>query len=79
MHRVLNTDGQFVIVPNGVLTSGDAAAAGLEWLYRITGQREGHHFDIVEYLDSYGFVARIVQESCPRSTATVIVAHKKSL
>ena len=79
VHRVLDVGGQFVVVVNGVLTGGGVAAAGLEWLYRITGQREGHRFDVIEYLADYGFAAQVVQESCPRSTATVIVAHKKSL
>lgn len=79
IYRVLQSGGQLVIVPNGVFAGGGATEAGLEWLYRITGQREEHPFDIVGYLDRYGFEARVMQESCPRSLATVVVASKKSL
>ena len=78
-YRVLQPGGQLVIVPNGVFAGGGAAEAGLEWLYRITGQREDHPFDIVSYLDSYEFEGQVTQESCPRSLATVVVARKKSL
>jgi ubiquinone/menaquinone biosynthesis C-methylase UbiE len=75
--RVLQADGNFVIVPNGVLTGNGRIEAGLEQLYRITGQREENDFDIAAYLQSYGFEAQIVQESCPHSIAQVIIARKK--
>jgi hypothetical protein len=75
----LQASGQFVIVPNGMFAGGGVAEAGLEWLYRITGQREAHPFDLVDYLDGYGFKVQVVQESCPRSVATVVIARKKSL
>jgi len=39
VHRVLQTGGRFVIVPNGVLSGGGALVGGIEWLYRVTGQR----------------------------------------
>jgi ubiquinone/menaquinone biosynthesis C-methylase UbiE len=76
-HRVLQAGGQFLIVPNGILSSRGMAEAGIEWLYRVTGQRAAGRFDVVEYFGRYGFSAEIVQEPCPRSTATVIVARKK--
>ena len=79
VHRVLQAGGQLIIVPNGVLASGDVAATLLEWLYRITGQREEHPFDLVGYLDRYGFEAQVRQEACPRSVATIVSARKKSL
>jgi ubiquinone/menaquinone biosynthesis C-methylase UbiE len=75
--RVLQSNGNFVIVPNGVLTGDGRAEAGLEWLYRVTGQRGGQEFDIETYLRSYGFEAESAQESCPRSIAQVIIARKK--
>lgn len=77
VYRVLQPGGQFIIVPNGILTGGSAAASGLEWLYRITGQREGGNFDISQFFQPYGFEARLIHEPCPRSVAQVILARKK--
>lgn len=77
VHRVLRLDGQFIIVPNGVLTGGGATRAGLEWLYRITGQREGSSFDISGYFAAHGFDAKLINEPCNRSIAQVILARKK--
>jgi len=74
--RVLQADGNFVIVPNGVLTNRGALETGLEQLYRITGQREEAEFDIAAYLRPYGFEAEMAQERCPRSIAQVIIARK---
>lgn len=74
--RVLEPGGQFVIVPNGYLTAGGVTEAGIEWLYRITGQREGDRFDVAGFFGQYGFTVEIVQEACPRSVATVVKARK---
>lgn len=76
VYRVLAPGGQLLIVPNGVFTTGGAAEAGLEWLYRVTGQRERSAFDAAGFFGQYGFKVEIHQENCPRSTATVIVAVK---
>lgn len=78
IYRVLKPACRLVIVPNGVLTGGDAVVAGIEWLYRLTGQRGGALEDggIERYFAPYGFRAEVVQELCPRSVATVIVAIK---
>jgi ubiquinone/menaquinone biosynthesis C-methylase UbiE len=79
VYRVLQPQGHFVIVPNGVLVGSSAVAAGIEWLYRATGQRgEGTPSDdLTAFFDGYGFAADILEEPCPRSVATVIVARKK--
>lgn len=78
IHRVLKPERRFVIVPNGVLTGGDAVVAGIEWLYRLTGQRGGTLEDggIERYFAPFGFSTEVFQEPCPRSVATVIVATK---
>jgi ubiquinone/menaquinone biosynthesis C-methylase UbiE len=76
VERVLQPNGQFLIVPNGMFTAGGATEAGLEWLYRITGQREDVRLDIAGYFGQYGFTAELVQEACPRSVALVIKARK---
>jgi ubiquinone/menaquinone biosynthesis C-methylase UbiE len=75
--RVLQDDGRFVIVPNGVLTGAGAVETGIEWLYRITGQRDGAPGDTAAFFASYGFEAKSVEERCPRSVAQVIIAQKK--
>jgi ubiquinone/menaquinone biosynthesis C-methylase UbiE len=79
VHRVLVAGGQFLIVPNGSLTGGDALAGLIEWLYKITGQREGEGqaWDVAGFLGEYGFQARLVTEPCPRSEAQVMVARKR--
>ncbi len=78
VHRVLADEGRFVIVPNGVLTAQSAAVAGIEWLYRVTGQRGGEESTdaLADYFRPYGFTVEVRQEPCPRSLATVIIAQK---
>ncbi len=78
VQRVLQPGGQFLIVPNGMFTTGGVVAAGLEWLYRVTGQRDNSQFDVVEFFDQYGFRVEITRERCPRSMATIITASKKT-
>lgn len=75
--RVLQPGGQLLIVPNGVLTGGRPSDKAVEWLYRITGQRGGDELDLSGYFAGHGFEAKVVQEKCPRSVATVIVARKQ--
>jgi ubiquinone/menaquinone biosynthesis C-methylase UbiE len=77
VYRVLQPGRVFVIVPNGVLTGGGAAEAGLEWLYRVTGQRDGSSWDVEDFFSGFGFEAQMLEERCPRSVAQVIIARKK--
>jgi ubiquinone/menaquinone biosynthesis C-methylase UbiE len=78
INRVLTPGGRLVIVPNGVLTSGGVTEKGIEWLYRITGQHgEGGSTSLTDFFAPYGFEAMMVQETCPRSIAQVIIAQKR--
>ncbi len=77
VNRVLKPGGQFIIVPNGVLTNGGVSGAGIEWLYRVTGQRGESSMGLDDFFAPYGFDAEMVVESCPRSIAQVIIARKK--
>jgi ubiquinone/menaquinone biosynthesis C-methylase UbiE len=77
IYRVLNPDGLFIIVPGAVLTGGGVVAHGLEWLYRMTGQRRDAPFDMAGFFEGVGFTAQTVHESCHHSRVTLIVAHKK--
>ncbi len=86
VHRILEPGGRFVIVPNAGLTSKGLGAQGLEFLYRITGQREESPtgedtrpaVDVVRFFADIGFDAEIHHVPCPRSLVTVIVAEKGS-
>jgi ubiquinone/menaquinone biosynthesis C-methylase UbiE len=75
--RILQPQGQFIIVPNGVLTGGGVSGAGIEWLYRITGQRDESTSSFKDFFTPYGFDAERFAELCPRSIAHVIVAQKR--
>lgn len=80
--RVLDDSGVFVVVPGATFSGGGAAKALLEWLYRITGQRQPEAGLSEQYETSfarYGFKVEIREEPCPRSVALVIVARKDAL
>lgn len=82
IHRVLQPQGRLVIVTNGILTGGDALSSGIEWLYRITGQRGSRQPatpspDIRQFFTAAGFVVELRETACPRSIAHLLIAHKK--
>lgn len=79
LHRALMPDGRLVIVPNAVLSGSGAVEAGIEWLYRATGQRasaDAPPNGIHDFLRPYGFTAEVFDVACKNSVATVIVARK---
>lgn len=85
VYRVLKTGGRFVIVPNATFTSRGIITKALDFLYRITGQREDSpagaqppRFNFTNYFAQFGFSVRVYQEPCPHSLVTVIVAEKLS-
>ena len=61
----------------GEVDDPGAAVAGIEWLYRVTGQRGGEESTdaLADYFRPYGFAVEVRQEPCPRSLATVIIAQ----
>ncbi len=77
VHRILEPAGQFIIVLNGVLTGAGVPGTGIEWLYRVTGQRSDTTMNIGDFFASHGFDAEMIVEQCPRSIAQVIVARKR--
>jgi ubiquinone/menaquinone biosynthesis C-methylase UbiE len=79
VRRVLQPGAPLIIVPLASFSSGGVAAAGLEWAYRVTGQRTtpaAPETGIESYFAPHGFSVQTFQEPCPRSTALVIVARK---
>jgi ubiquinone/menaquinone biosynthesis C-methylase UbiE len=91
-YRVLQSNGRFVVVITGVFTTRGLVIRLLEWLYRITGQRdvdaaqrftEEQQTYLAERYERFltifhdaGFTTELVTETCPRSLAQVIVAEK---
>jgi ubiquinone/menaquinone biosynthesis C-methylase UbiE len=79
VNRVLQPGGKMIVVLNGVLTGGGIVKSFLEWLYRITGQRNETGFDVKSLFDGYGFDVSAHEVPLPRSIAQLIVATKAAL
>lgn len=80
VHRILQPNGRFIIVPNGEFTGGSIFRSFLEWLYRITGQREDkdqHQPSIETAFAGHGFAVKVVIEDCPRSRSQVVILTKR--
>lgn len=79
VYRVLVPGGRLVVVPNAVLSGTGAVEAGIEWLYRVTGQRGGSATDpdtIQNFLAPYGFETQVVEAACKNSLVTVVISRK---
>ena len=91
--RVLVANGRFIVIPEGHLTGSGGLHRFIDWLFRITGQREGM-FSVNEaqnwphpglwepfqqQFKAAGFAIQIKQIQLPRSVATVFIAEKVSL
>ena len=78
VHRVLDKNGRFIIVLSGMLTGSGFVTRFIEWLYRITGQRndEGPLDEVLNHIASFGFEVEILSETCPRSRVLVVLAQK---
>lgn len=80
VHRILQPGGRFIIVPNGEFTGGGLFRSFLEWLYRITGQREDVDAPSVEAaFVGQGYRVAVVVEECPRSRSQVVILTKIEL
>jgi len=76
VYRVLQAGGCLVTVLNGTLTGEGIVADGLEWLYRITGQRDDMDTDMLDYFDGYGFSVEVKTHQCEGSTAHLVILRK---
>ena len=91
VHRVLVGNGRFIIVPEGHLTGQGTPHRIIDWLFRITGQRDGA-FSVDEAQNwprpdlwepfrqrfaAAGFTLQIEQVTLTRSVATVFIAEKR--
>jgi ubiquinone/menaquinone biosynthesis C-methylase UbiE len=75
-YRVLKADGVMIVVLNGLLTGGGLAEKFLEWLYTITGQREGQAFSMDKAFGGYGFQSESHEVPAQNSIAQLVVLRK---
>lgn len=76
VHRVLESGGRLVVVPNGMLELANPIARFMEWLYQITGQRGPWPSDPLVAFKNAGFEARLLIEKVNGSQAWIIIADK---
>jgi ubiquinone/menaquinone biosynthesis C-methylase UbiE len=80
VYRVLQNESKLIVVFNGVLTGGGIVQSFLEWLYRITGQRENDdHQDYThKYFEGCGFGVEEVTLPCKNSIARLMILTKNN-
>ena len=76
VQRVTNERGRLIVVFGAQLIGREPSKLLIEWLYRITGQRNAK-FDEESIFDRVGMPARIETENIGASTVTLIVAEKE--
>jgi ubiquinone/menaquinone biosynthesis C-methylase UbiE len=76
VRRVTTGHGRLVVVMGTQLGRHGPGAHFVEWLYRITGQRESAGEKEESVFDRAGLPARIETETIGASTVTIIVADK---
>jgi len=76
VQRVTNDRGRLIVVFGAQLIGREPGKLLIEWLYRITGQREAKLDDEESIFDRVGMPARIETETVGASTVTLIVAEK---
>jgi ubiquinone/menaquinone biosynthesis C-methylase UbiE len=86
LHRVIRPGGRLVIVPEAHLTGRGPLSRLVEWLYAITGQRQGPAADeplspvwsaLAQRFSDGGFELRLERVRLPRSVVTVVVASRQ--
>jgi ubiquinone/menaquinone biosynthesis C-methylase UbiE len=76
VQRVTNERGRLIVVFGAQLIGREPSKVLIEWLYRITGQREVKFDDEESIFDRVGMPARIETETIGSSTVTLVVAEK---
>jgi ubiquinone/menaquinone biosynthesis C-methylase UbiE len=76
VQRVTNERGRLIVVFGAQLMGREPSKLLIEWLYRLTGQREAKFDDEDSIFDRAGMPARIETETIGASTVTLIVAEK---
>jgi len=76
VQRVTNEQGRLIVVVGAQLIGRAPSQVFIEWLYRITGQRDTK-FDEASIFDQLGMPARLETETVGASSVTLIVTDKK--
>ena len=76
VQRVTNERGRLIVVFGAQLIGHEPSKVLIEWLYRLTGQREAKFDEEESIFDRVGMPARIETEMVGASTVTLIVAEK---
>jgi ubiquinone/menaquinone biosynthesis C-methylase UbiE len=76
VQRVTNEQGRLIVVVGAQLIGRAPSKVFIEWLYRITGQRDTK-FDEGSIFEQLGMPARIETETVGASLMTLIVADKR--
>jgi ubiquinone/menaquinone biosynthesis C-methylase UbiE len=76
VQRVTNERGRLIVVFGAQLIGREPSKLLIEWLYRLTGQREVKFDDEESIFDQVGMPARIETETIGASTVTLVVAEK---
>ncbi len=74
--RVLQSDGRLVVVAMGYLKGPLPLRRLVEWLYRITGQREIHEPKLLARLKGFGLAARWEYATLNGASARLLVATR---
>jgi ubiquinone/menaquinone biosynthesis C-methylase UbiE len=77
VQRVTNDRGRFIVVFGAQLIGREPSKVLIEWLYRLTGQRDAKAEDEESIFDQVGMPARIETETIGASTVTLVVAEKR--
>jgi ubiquinone/menaquinone biosynthesis C-methylase UbiE len=77
VQRVTNERGRLIVVFGAQLIGREPSKRLIEWLYRLTGQREAKFDDEESIFDQVGMPAQIETETVGASTVTLVVAEKK--
>jgi ubiquinone/menaquinone biosynthesis C-methylase UbiE len=76
--RVMTGEGRLVVVASARLVGGDLAARFLEWLYRITGQRQPVPAEDDPRLSGSGLALRFQWVPAYRSQVLVVIGEKRA-
>jgi ubiquinone/menaquinone biosynthesis C-methylase UbiE len=77
VQRVTNDRGRLIVVFGAQLIGREPSKLLIEWLYRLTGQREAKFDDEESIFVQVGMPARIETEAVGASMVTLVVAEKQ--
>ncbi len=77
VQRVTNERGRLIVVFGAQLVGREPSKLLIEWLYRLTGQRDAKIDDEASIFERVGMPARIETETVGASTVTLVVAEKR--